>query len=36
MGLLQRINELGLNNTDKVTILADGDYVIFEEKNKNV
>ena len=34
MGLLQRINELGLNNTDKVTILADGDYVIFEEKNE--
>ena len=34
MGLLQRINELGLNNTDNVTILADGDYVIFEEKNE--
>ena len=30
MGLLERINELGLNNTDHVTILADGDYVIFE------
>ena len=33
MGLLKRINELELNNTDKVTILADGDYVIFEEKH---
>ena len=32
MGLLDRINELGLKDNSKVTILGIDNYVIFEEK----